>query len=37
MAEQFEMEEIKGLTDEVLKVHVIAPRKKKEGVTRVIY
>ena len=31
------MEEIKGVTDEVLKVHGIAPRKKGEGVTRVIY
>ena len=31
------MEEIKGVTDEVFKVHGIAPRKKIEGVTRVIY
>ena len=31
------MEEIKGVTDEVLKVHGIAPGKKEEGVTRVIY
>ena len=36
-AEQFEMEEIKRVTDEVLKVHGIAPSKKGEGVTRVIY
>ena len=35
--EQCEMEEIKGVTDEVLKVHVVAPGKKWEGVTRVIY
>ena len=31
------MEEIKGVADEVFKVHIIAPRKKVEGVTRVIY
>ena len=31
------MEKSKGLTDEVLKVHGISPRKKEEGVTRVIY
>ena len=31
------MEEIKGVTDEVLKVHGIKPGKKGEGVTIVIY
>ena len=31
------MEEIKGVTDEICKVHEIAPGKKEEGVTRVIY
>ena len=31
------MGEIKGVTDEVLKVSGIAPRKKVEGVTRAIY
>ena len=31
------MEEIKGVTDEVLKVREIAPWKKGDGVTRVIY
>ena len=31
------MEEIKGVTDEVLKLHGIAPGKKGEGVTRAIY
>ena len=31
------MEEFQGVTDEVLKVHGIAPKKKGEGVTRVIY
>ena len=36
-AEQREIEEIKGGTDEVLKVHGIAPRKKGEVVTRGIY
>ena len=36
-AEQCEMEEIKEVTDEVLKVHGVATRKKVEGVTRVIY
>ena len=36
-AEQCEMEEIKRVTDEVLKVHGVATRKKVEGVTRVIY
>ena len=36
-AEQYEMEEIKGFTDEVLKVHGISPGKKGECVTRVIY
>ena len=36
-SEKCEMEEIKGVTNEVLKVHVIAPRKKGEGVTIVIY
>ena len=36
-AEQCEMEEIKGVTYEVLKVHEIAPGKKREGVTRLIY
>ena len=36
-AEQHEMEEIKGVTDEVLKVHGIAPGKKGEGATTVIY
>ena len=35
-AEQFELEKIKGVTDEVLKVNGIAPRKEVEGVTRVI-
>ena len=35
-AENFEMEEIKGVTDEVLKVHGIAPGEKGQGVTRVI-
>ena len=36
-AEQCEMEEIKGVTDEVLKVNGISPGKKGEGMTRVIY
>ena len=36
-AEKHEMEEIMGVTDEVLEVHGIAPGKKGEGVTRVIY
>ena len=31
------MEEIKGVTDEVLKVHGIAPMKKGQGGIRVIY
>ena len=31
------MEEIKGVTDKVLKVHGIAPVKKVEGVTKVLY
>ena len=31
------MEEYKGFTDKVLKLHRIAPGKKGEGVTRVIY
>ena len=31
------MEDIKGVTDEVLNVHGIKPGKKEEGVTRVIY
>ena len=31
------MEEIKGVADEVLKVHGIAPGNKGEGVTRGIY
>ena len=31
------MEEIKGVTDELLEVHGVAPRNKGEGVTRVIY
>ena len=35
-AEQREMGEIEGFTDEVLKVHGIATGKKWEGVTRVI-
>ena len=35
--EQREMKEIKGVTDELLKVHGIAPGKKGEGETRVIY
>ena len=36
-AENFVMEEIKGVTDEILKVHGIAPRKKGESMTRVIH
>ena len=36
-AEQYGMKEIKWVTDEVLKVHGVAPGKKGEGVTRVIY
>ena len=36
-AEQCKMEEIKGVTDEVLKVNVIVPGKKGEGVAIVIY
>ena len=36
-AEKCEKEEIKGVTDELLKVHGVAPRKKGEGVTIVIY
>ena len=35
--EQHKMEDIKGVIDEVLKLHGIAPRKEGEGVTRVIY
>ena len=31
------MEEIKEFADELLKVYGIAPRKRGEGVTRVIY
>ena len=31
------MEEIKGVKDEVLKVHGIAPVKKGDGATTVIY
>ena len=31
------MEEINGVTDDVLKVYGVVPRKKGEGVTRVIY
>ena len=37
IAEQCEMEGIKEVTDDVMKVHGITPRKKGEGVTRVIY
>ena len=37
IAEQYEMEKMKGVTDEVLKVHGITPTNKIEGVTRVIY
>ena len=36
-SEQHEMEEIKGVTDKVLKVHGITPGKKGEGATTVIY
>ena len=36
-AEKCEMEEIKGVTDEILEVHGVAPGKKEEVVTRVIY
>ena len=36
-AEQCEMEEIKGFTDELLKVHGVAPGKKGAVVTRVRY
>ena len=36
-AEQCEMEEVKGVTDEILEVHGVAPGKKGEVVTRVIY
>ena len=36
-AEQCEMEEIRGVTDEILRMHGISTGKKGEVVTRVIY
>ena len=37
IAAALEHEEIKGVSNDLLKVHVIAPGRKPEGVTRLIY
>ena len=36
-ASRKEMEEMAGISDEVLEVHGVAPGRKAEGVTRVLY